>query len=130
MFGKGEGYKAKMWAVHFGSYIGSINAMETFKVRKVIWIRPWGALKSSFHWCFPRFYTSDKNYHFFMRYCNKQKLLTASGDGKKWGDYAPGPTRRPSGYRIATYLWSFQGTFMLGRRLDFIKAYFLPQISI
>lgn len=122
-----------MGAVHFGSCVGCINGMETFKVRKISWIRPWGALISSFHWCFPRFYTLviwKMIVFFFMRYWNKQKLLTARGDGKKWGDYASDPTRHPSGYRISTYLWSFQGTFMLGRRLDFIKAYFLPQISI
>lgn len=123
-----------MGAVHFGSCVGCINGMETFKVRKISWIRPWGALISSFHWCFPRFYTLViwKMIVFFFLWdigINRNCLLLEAM-ARNGGDYASDSTRPPSGYRISTYLWSFQGTFMLGRRLDFIKAYFLPQISI
>lgn len=63
--------------------------LEGFRVRKVTWIRPSGALNgrlSSFSPMFPKvFYIIRhmENGNIFITYWDKQKLLTGRGDDKK-----------------------------------------------
>lgn len=124
-FGKHGRFKAKTWAVHFGCCKVPINGMEEFKVRKVSWVRPSGALNdriSSFSPMLPKVFHIRLvgNDDIFMAYWDKQQLCTDRGDDKKWGDYAPSLTRHQ-------WLQSFSTSVVLLRDIYVKKVGFLSR---